>query len=212
MTEKTKNILLGVLIVGLVSMTVAYAALTQTLTINSSAVVQNRSTSWNVHFQANTLTGHNPIETSGYATVASGATLTLSADSTVITTPTVTLKAPGDKVDFYFDVINEGEIHAKIATGGITGPTLGSPTWNASEPADNKDAIVNAVRLSLVDASTGNALSAGERLPFTSGSNVRHLKLTIELDSELEVLPTYDVTFSGITAAINYTQDTVSGN
>ena len=39
MKERTKNILIAVLIVGLVSMTVAYAALTQGLNINASAKV-----------------------------------------------------------------------------------------------------------------------------------------------------------------------------
>ena len=51
MNEKTKNILLGVLIVGIISMTVAYASLTQNLRINSSVKVQENSTSWNIHFK-----------------------------------------------------------------------------------------------------------------------------------------------------------------
>ena len=48
MSEKSKNILLGVLIVGLVSMTVAYAALSTSLTINGQATVE--ATKWDIHF------------------------------------------------------------------------------------------------------------------------------------------------------------------
>ena len=73
MSEKSKNILLGVLVVGLVSMTVAYAALTQTLNINGSAKVQNVNSSWRVRFKA--LTSGDPITTTQYATVADGAAL-----------------------------------------------------------------------------------------------------------------------------------------
>ena len=51
MKERTKNILIAVLIVGLVSMTVAYAALTQVLNINASAKVLSKSTTWNVRFK-----------------------------------------------------------------------------------------------------------------------------------------------------------------
>lgn len=49
MSNKTKNILLGVLIVGVISMTIAFAALSTRLNINGEANVS--ATSWNVHFQ-----------------------------------------------------------------------------------------------------------------------------------------------------------------
>ena len=76
MKERTKNILIAVLIVGLVSMTVAYAALTQVLNINASAKVLSKSTTWNVHF-ANL----SAVDTHGYASVATP--LTLSGTTTL---------------------------------------------------------------------------------------------------------------------------------
>ena len=49
MDNKKKNILLGVLIAGVVSMTVAFAALATNLKINGTTNIA--ATRWNVHFQ-----------------------------------------------------------------------------------------------------------------------------------------------------------------
>ena len=51
MNSRTKNILIGVLLVGIISMTIVYAALSQQLNISGSAKVQSKSESWNIHFQ-----------------------------------------------------------------------------------------------------------------------------------------------------------------
>jgi len=64
MNERKKNILLAVLVVGIISMTVAYAALSTTLNINGSASVQNIDQSWNIHFAHITNT-NNEVVTHG---------------------------------------------------------------------------------------------------------------------------------------------------
>ena len=74
MSDKTRNLLIGLLTVGIIAMTVAYAALSQTLNISGSAQVQGKSDSWNIHF--------------AHITSASTATFTASM---VATTGTFTL-------------------------------------------------------------------------------------------------------------------------
>ena len=52
--NKTKNIILAVLVVGLVGMTIAFASLTQTLTINNNEVAV--SSNWRVRFNESVTT------------------------------------------------------------------------------------------------------------------------------------------------------------
>ena len=121
MQEKTKNVLLVVLIVGLVSMTVAYAALSTTLTISSSAKVNN--TKWDIQITDFTeVSGqNNNVSGSSEATVKPG----YSTSGTTITGVEVTFKKPGDVAKFSFNLKNLGDIDAKL-----TGFTLGEPAAN----------------------------------------------------------------------------------
>ena len=118
MQEKTKNVLLVVLIVGLVSMTVAYAALTQTLTIESSAKINN--TKWDIEItdfaevpnQTNNVGGTSEVLVTGPT----------STSGTTISGLEVTFKKPGDVAKFTFNLKNKGDINAKL-----TNFTLGEP-------------------------------------------------------------------------------------
>ncbi len=145
MQEKTKNVLLAVLIVGLVSMTVAYAALSTTLTISSSAKVNN--TKWDIKIdnfaqvpdQANKVGGTSEVVVTG-PTSTSGIT---------ISGLEVTFKKPGDVAKFTFNLKNLGDINAKL-----TSFTLGEPatstkvtksvvcgTGTKAEPVVDSDAM-----------------------------------------------------------------------
>ena len=111
MTDKSKNILLGVLIVGLVSMTVAYAALSTTLTINGTASIP--ATKWDVEItdwtDATPGTGYT-----GKVNTATHPAATVS--STAITNLAVQLKQPGDIATYSFNISNLGSIDAKLAS------------------------------------------------------------------------------------------------
>ena len=114
MTDKSKNILLGVLIVGLVSMTVAYAALSTTLTINGTAEIP--ATKWDVEItdwtDATPGTGYT-----GKVNTATHPAATVS--STAITNLAVTLNQPGDQAVYTFNVTNKGTIDAKLASKSV---------------------------------------------------------------------------------------------
>ena len=117
MSEKSKNILLGVLIVGLVSMTVAYAALSTNLAINGTANVA--ATRWDIHFtgiQDKTSTLSNTL---GSATNDAAVTSLGTLDSnggTLIDGLTITLAKPGDIAEVDFNIVNTGTIDAKLNT------------------------------------------------------------------------------------------------
>ena len=231
MNERTKNILLGVLIVGIISMTVAYASLTQNLRINSSAKVQGKSTSWNIHFKHITNTA-NEVQPKEYATAASNS-ITLSETDTVATMPTVTLKAPGDSVEFYFNVINEGEITGYVNI--VNNITIPDPEFAQDETLTEaqRTELKNAIQATLTYAN-GNSINVGDSI---AQNEEKQLKLVIrfvdngntaKVDTKgkviklsniktgnkeiaAQVLPSKNVTFSGITASLVYGQNQTSG-
>lgn len=195
MNERRKNILIGVLLVGLVTISVAYAALNQTLNINGTAKVA--SGNWNVHFASVT---SGETVTSGYASTSGSLTVT----SDEVTTPTVLLKAPGDSVTFYFDVKNEGAINAKLTNYQTI--SKGTPEYTAGGTMSAADlAIANAVTVSLTYAD-GTAIAVNsDTLANTTG--VAHMKLTITLPSSVNSLPSKEISFPSISAIMTYSQN-----
>ena len=150
MQEKTKNVLLVVLIVGLVSMTVAYAALSTTLTISSSAKVA--ASKWDIQITDWTqVTVPNLNGGTSEATVKASPSVT----STAVTGIEVTFKKPGDAVQFTFNIKNLGDIDAKLDTA--TGMT------------ETKDGVTKTVKCGSTPATPVAGNSAFE-LAKTSGT------------------------------------------
>lgn len=209
MTEKTKNVLLGVLIVGLVSMTVAYAALTQTLNINGSATVQNLSQSWRVRF--NTVNSGSEIAKEQYALVENDLTslsTKIADDSTLITLPRVTLKAPGDKVTFRWIVENTGDINAIVT--GVNAISKGNATYDKDETLtpEQRTAFEKDIKVTFTyDDNT--AIAEGDKLANHDAKVVKAVVEFVKTEAT-QTLPSKDVTFDGITAAITYGQDTAA--
>ena len=102
-TRKVKIISLIVLVIMVLGLTVAFAALSQTLTINGSAAVN--AASWDIHFENLTLS-----EKTGTAEVSGTPQLT----GTVISGINASLNKPGDKIVYEFDLVNNGSIGAKL--------------------------------------------------------------------------------------------------
>ena len=109
MNQKKKNILLGVLIVGVISMSVAFAALSTNLSISGSASIP--TTSWNIHFANNHDSTQSPHQD---GTVNRGAITGVQFAATSITGFTATLYQPNDEVVYEFDIVNEGTIDAQL--------------------------------------------------------------------------------------------------
>lgn len=203
MGEKTKSLLIGLLIIGLVAMTVAYAALSQTLTISSSAKVESKSSNWDIHFDNLAAASGSPH---GYATIVSP--LTKSA-ATTLSGLNVTLKAPGDYVSYTFDVVNGGTINAKIDTNGVSLPDVSTISMAGDTTTGTADiAIVRAnLEYTLVygtgDAKAGQAPAVNDTL---NAGQTRHMVLTIKYKDNANNLPTNDVTISALNASLTYVQ------
>ena len=109
MDNRKRNILLGVLIVGVISMTVAFAALSTTLNISGTASLP--TTKWDIHFangQDNTPQTHLDGKTN------KGKITGLQFAATSITNFTATLYQPNDEVVYNFDIVNEGTIDGQL--------------------------------------------------------------------------------------------------
>ena len=201
MGEKTKNILMALLIVGIVSMTIAYAALTQRLNINSNAKVLSKNTTWNIHFT--NLSAPTKIIRDNILDI-------IDSSSTTLSGLTATLSAPGDSVSYTFDVINEGTINAKINTSGVHLANVSSATCTGSPVPSEADCtlVKNNLTYTLTYAN-GTALADGDKL---AAGATKSLKLTITYNASATNVPTNDVTITGLDSYIDYIQDEASGS
>lgn len=201
--EKTKNIIIAGLVIGLVALTVAYAVMTQTLIINSSAKVVNKDASWNIFFDSNSLS--QPIIT-GNASIDPGKELIVNG-STRLENLEVTLTAPGDSVSYTFDVKNTGSVNAIVDYVSL--PDVQNAQYISQTSSAEDIATVKAnLRYSLTydnDSVYGNATPAvGQVL---SAGSTKKLKLTIAYDSNASAIPDNTVTVSGLNARIDYKQN-----
>ena len=186
--ERTRNIILIVLAVCLIGITVAYATLSQNLNISGVANVDK--TSWNIHFTNVLIPKVEGQATGGKAVLNSG--------STVITISEGTLSAPGDKIVYTFDVINEGDLPAEVET------TLTQMESCKAENGSDVSMFCNKIGLDLVYADTKEKVQKSDRL-LSGETKTLNLIITYDKDKLLTTLPTYPITLSNITSTINYT-------
>ena len=186
--ERTRNIILIVLAVCLIGITVAYATLSQNLNITGVANVDK--TSWNIHF-TNVLTP----KVEGQAT---GGKAVLNSGSTVLTISEGTLSAPGDKIVYTFDVINEGDLPAEVET------TLTQMESCKAENGSDVSIFCNKIGLDLVYADTKEKVQKSDRL-LNGETKTLNLIITYDKDKLLTSLPSSPITLSNITSTINYT-------
>ena len=212
---RTKNILLIVLLVAVLTLSISYALLSQTLTITSQAVVKGKNTTWNVKFTDALCTAH------GYAVVNNQFSPT---ETTSLSGLSMTFKAPGDYVTCAITVSNLGAIDATLADFTLQSGTFSYSGTGATQAADEALAA-NLITTSIVYA-TGDA-DAGKVPHTTTGtaqentnddlpapvspatSVSRNLTLTFTLDGNktLANLPTNDVTITGFETTFVYNQD-----
>ena len=192
MSEKSKNILLGVLIVGLVSMTVAYAALSTTLTINGTASIPE--TKWDIRITDWAADYPSTITKANNATMTNTASETTAASvaATSISNLAVRLNQPGDKAVYKFKIANYGTIGAKLASNLSTSCTIpdGQSTTNCPDYINYEVTCTSA-------ATAGQTLAA--RVDSETPTKTEYCYLSVEY---------VDQTTSG--AGSTYTQNAVT--
>ena len=194
MNNKVQNILLGVLAVGLIGITVAYAALTQQLTINGTAKVA--STKWDVHFGT-----VSAGDAKGYATAG---TLSKTA-ATTIEGDIGTLRAPGDSITYTFDIENAGDINAIIDT--VTG---GQSITCTSTTDSVAQAVCNDLTYSITYTDGNTTIAKGDKLAKATNASTptkKNVTLTVTYKSTATAVATEDVTVTANPMTITYVQD-----
>ena len=182
--RKVKILSLCALLVAILGLTVAFAVLSQTLTINGSASVNTAT--WDVHF----------VKTSDKATEIEGAATftepTLSG--TAIENFSATLTKPGDSIIYYFDIVNNGTVDAVVSNYNFSygylkcvGTRSSSDTWDTCKAWDlDNSGTVNesdkAIYMRLFDyniyyVDSGNKLARDDTLNV---GETKHMKLVIE--------------------------------
>ena len=110
-----KTVLLGVLIVGVLAMTVAFAALSTSLNIFGTANVA--ATKWNIRFESWVKTNPETVDGHNNTAVSPAVDSLTKQDGTNITKVSginVQLSQPGDTVRYTFKIANRGTINAKL--------------------------------------------------------------------------------------------------
>lgn len=200
-------IALAILLIG--SIGVALAAFSTDLYIRGTATV--RSSVWNVHFD----NLQNVVTKGDYAKEITAPTIQTSVDGNLlaaIKTYDVELKEPGDSISYTFDVVNEGDIDAKLAAITInTGSNLACTSAAGQTVADNICAKLSYT-IKHVDGSEltlGEALPAGTAANVAAGANKKTMTLKLELDPTMQSkdLPEKDVAVSNLAVILSYEQD-----
>jgi len=101
--RRIKTLSLVALVVAVLGLTVAFAALSQTLTINGTASVN--AAEWDIHFE-----NLSASKITGAAEVINEPTLTSDSFDGL----NVKLTKPGDSVTYTFDIVNKGTVAAKF--------------------------------------------------------------------------------------------------
>ena len=127
--RKIKVLSVITLVVAILGLTIAFAALSQTLTINGTASVD--AASWNVHFESldgadevSAELSRTPNEWSNF----SGSALTFGNDKTTASVNMTVFGRPGDTIEYNFKIVNNGTVDAIISDVTKNTPEFGTNT------------------------------------------------------------------------------------
>lgn len=206
--RKIKTISVVALIVAVLGLTVAFAALSQTLTINGTANINTAS--WDIHFE------NLMKEEQGDATINEEPVV----NKTTITGINVTLTKPNDVAMFFVDVVNDGTINAQIDSVEISplcemGSPVESCDWDNDgrvteediQKVNNNLLFAVAYNDSQMMVKKNDKLNAGETKKI--GIAIAYYKLnegdTFQAEESTE-LPKRDLQFNDLSVTINYVQ------
>lgn len=212
--RRIKVLSLAALIVALLGLTVAFAALSQTLTINGNASVD--AATWDIHFET-------PYGSDGTTDGAATINKTPTFNGTSITDIDVSITKPGDLAYWVFNIVNNGTINAKISSIEISELcTIDSPVescdWNndGTVTQEDVDKVNNNISFALfyskyndsdpVEIKVNDTLNVGEHVEvelLIMYDKFDVINQTIEPSTEL---PKRDLTFSNLSVTINYVQ------
>lgn len=190
--KKTMYIAICALILAVIGISIAYAALSTNLNIQSASITQN-ALNWDVHFQSGTVT---PTSSGTSSTGRSCGNATVNA--TTVSTAATTLSKPGDTCTYALKVQNTGDIDANLATITPTAPNSTSCTT-----IDGANMVCGNITYKLTTDQNGqNLLTTNRTLAKTNGVLDLYLVITYS-GTETNTTP---VTHNGGSFTLVYNQ------
>lgn len=177
------------LVLSVVGISVGFAAMSETLTINGTAEVVPAT--WKIKFQ--NLSSANIV---GDATVTTAPTI---QSDTHIGDYAVKLTKPGDSISYDFEITNAGSIDAELSSYTFATPVITGTGAKATEDA----AVVNANLIYTLTYKDGTAIQVGDEL---AASDTKELTLTVAYKSDADALPEDTVSVSGMDVTFVYGQ------
>jgi len=213
--RKIKTLSLVALIVAVLGLTVAFAALSQTLTINGSASVN--AAEWDIHFENVVTNGLNG------AVINSEPVVT----GTSITGLNGTITKPNDQIELFFDIKNNGTINAKISSIEISKlctlqSSVESCDWNndGTVTQEDIDKVNNNISF-VIGYDDGDLMQALKENDTLEAGQIRKIQAYVSYSKWVEVngtygtdesftdateLPKRNLTFGDLSIKINYVQ------
>ena len=193
---KNKNILIIILFISIFSVgviSIAFAALSQTLNITSGKVTQNALT-WNVGFVAGTYTG-SPDGTSNNGLSCGSITATRNT----LTVANTTLSKPGDVCRYSIPISNTGDLDAYLKSILYTKPTSTNCTIVAANTTEERYGSMTCGNIKY------SIWSGCDFMSEISKNNTRSLKLYVEYVGDS--LNSSAVTQKNAQISVSYTDD-----
>ena len=179
----------GMMVLSLVIViALVYAGFTGQLNITGSSV--QRSSTWDIHFE-----NLSNITTTGSAKVLSQPTLN---GTTTIEDYSVSTTSPGDTISFTFKVVNDGNYNASISSVSV-----GTPTCTGTDSTSNTN-VCSKLTYTLT-YENGASVQTGDVL-YAKDYVIMKVTLTYADFNDSTLLPTSDVSISGLGITINYQQ------
>ena len=183
------------LVMALSGLVVAYAAYSTTLKVSGTVTAKSSKQSWNVQFQnlsAGTKTGLASIKTAP----------TLSA--TQVSGFEIEFFAPGDSIEYTWDVTNAGKLDAKLTTASI-GSLSCAAAPNSKVTPEEVTALCKDLTMSLTYGDNSE-ITTNAVLPFAS-DNTKQLKLKVTWNAASTATISDDVTVTVGESTFVYTQN-----
>ncbi len=160
--EKNRGTVIAViaaLVVSVISLGVAFATFSRSLTINGNATIT--ASTWDVHFSETELNGAGTGVAASNATIANSATPVPTSQTGTLNAYTfdfdVTFQQPGQKVKYEFYIVNAGTY-----TANLSAPIVGSPVCKIGSETQQTCPVTYTVTKDGTNAFTGSdSLAAG---------------------------------------------------
>ncbi|MBQ6477081.1 MAG: hypothetical protein IJI43_01410 [Bacilli bacterium] len=184
-----QNVVIVALIIVILLMSIGFAVYSRTLNINGAATF--KGSKWSVHF----------VQDSYHIRENSVTADSVSLNNTMLTY-SVTLQEPGDKYEYYVDIINDGTLPAQLNTVTTTVLTEAQSKYMDIEMTYNP----NKNNVAYEDFGNGNITLNPPILLATNVTARLNVKVEYKEDVEQEFLPEEDATIT-LTTNLNYVQN-----